>query len=65
MSPYDSFTFPEFLPLGLIVRPYGGIKAEPPDVKAEEDLPRRFMFGKRLIQEDRELLVGFLPTFHP
>jgi hypothetical protein len=45
MSPYDSFTFPEFLPLGLIVRPYGGIKAEPPDVKAEEDLPRRFMFG--------------------
>jgi len=45
MSPHDSFTFPEFLPLGLIVRPYGGIKAEPPDVKAEEDLPRRFMFG--------------------
>src|SRR5260370_31949703 len=45
MSPYDSFTFPEFLPLGLIVRPYGGINAEPPDVKAEEDLPRRFMFG--------------------
>jgi hypothetical protein len=45
MSPYDSFTFPEFLPLGLTVRPYGGIKAEPPDVKAEEDLPRRFMFG--------------------
>ena len=45
MSPHDSFTFPEFLPLGLIVRPYGGIKAEPQDVKAEEDLPRRFMFG--------------------
>jgi hypothetical protein len=45
MSPHDSFTFPEFLPLGLVVRPYGGIKAEPPDVKAEEDLPRRFMFG--------------------
>jgi hypothetical protein len=45
MSPHDSFTFPEFLPLGLIVRPYGGINAEPPDVKAEEDLPRRFMFG--------------------
>jgi hypothetical protein len=32
MSPHDSFTFPEFLPLGLIVRPYGGINAEPPDV---------------------------------
>ena len=45
MSPHDSFTFPEFLPLGLIVRPCGGIKAEPPDVKMEEDLPRRFMFG--------------------
>jgi hypothetical protein len=45
MGPHYSFTFPEFLPLGLIVRPYGGVKAEPPDVKAEEDLPRRFMFG--------------------
>ena len=45
MGPHDSFTFPEFLPLGLIVRSYGGVKAEPPDVKAEEDLPRRFMFG--------------------
>jgi len=45
MSRYDSFTFPEFLPLGLIGRPYGGIKAEPPNVKAEEDLPLRFMFG--------------------
>jgi hypothetical protein len=45
MSPHDSFTFPEYLALGIIVRPYGGIKAEPPDVKAEEDLPRRFMFG--------------------
>ncbi len=44
MSPHDSFTFPEYLALGLIVRPYGGIKAEPPDVKAEEDLPRRFMW---------------------
>lgn len=45
MSPHDSFTFPEFLPLGLIVRPYGGIKAEPADVKDEDDLPCRFMFG--------------------
>ena len=34
MSPHDSFMFPEFLPLGLSVRPYGGIKAEPQDVKA-------------------------------
>jgi hypothetical protein len=45
MSPYDSFTFPEFLPLGLIVRPYGGIRAEPADVKDEDDLPCRFTFG--------------------
>jgi hypothetical protein len=45
MSLHDSFTFPEFLPLGLVVRPCGGIKPEPPDVKVEEDLPRRFMFG--------------------
>jgi len=45
MSPYDSSAFPDYLPLGLVARPYGGIKAEPPDVKAEEDLPRRFMFG--------------------
>jgi hypothetical protein len=45
MSPHDSFTFPEVLPLGLVVRPYGGIRAEPPDVKAEKDLPSRFMFG--------------------
>src|SRR5215813_2255361 len=45
MSPHDPFMFPEFLPLGLSVRAYGGIKAEPQDVKAEEDLPRRFMFG--------------------
>jgi hypothetical protein len=45
MSSHDFLTFPEFLPLGLIVRPYGGIKAELPDVKVEEDLPRRFIFG--------------------
>ena len=45
MSSYDSFMFPEFLPIGLVGRPYGGVKTEPPDVKAEEDLPRRFMFG--------------------
>jgi len=45
MSSHDSFTFPDFLPLGLVVRPCGGIKAEPPEVKVEEDLPRRFMFG--------------------
>jgi len=45
MSSHDSFTFPKFLALGLSVRPYGGIKAEPPNVKVEEDLPRRFMFG--------------------
>jgi hypothetical protein len=45
MSSDDSSTFPEFLPLGLIVKPCGGIKAEPQDVKIEEDLPRRFMFG--------------------
>ena len=44
MNPQD-VTFPELLPLGLVVRPYGGVKAEPPDVKAEEDLPGRFMFG--------------------
>jgi len=45
MSSHDSFTFPKFLALGLSVRPYGGIKSEPPNVKVEEDLPRRFMFG--------------------
>jgi len=45
MSLDDYFTFPEFLPLGLIVRPHGGIKAEPQGVKTEEDLPGRFMFG--------------------
>lgn len=45
MSSYDPFMFPEFLPIGLVGRPYGGVKTEPPDVKAEEDLPRRFMFG--------------------
>ena len=36
--------FPEFLPVGLIGRPYGGVKTEPPDVRAEQDLPGRFMF---------------------
>ena len=56
MSPYDDCSFPDLLPLGLVVRPYGGIKAELPDVRAEEDLPLR------LIQQDREQLVGFLPT---
>ena len=45
MSSYDPSMFPEFLPIGLIARPYGGVKTEPPDVRAEEDLPRRFMFG--------------------
>lgn len=45
MSSYDPSMFPEFLPIGLIRRPYGGVKTEPPDVRAEEDLPRRFMFG--------------------
>lgn len=39
------FSFPEFVPLGVISRPYGGIKAEPPEVKVEGDLPCRFMFG--------------------
>ena len=36
MSPYDDSSFPDLLPLGLVVRPYGGIKAEPPDVRAEK-----------------------------
>jgi len=39
------FSFPEFVPLGLIGRAYGAIKAEPTEVNVEEDLPCRFMFG--------------------
>jgi hypothetical protein len=66
MSSDDSFTFPEFLPLGLIVRPYGGIKAEPQDVKIEEDLPRRFMFGCLQKGSFRKTTGGWLASYlHP
>jgi hypothetical protein len=66
MSPHDSFTFPEVLPLGLVVRPYGGIKAEPPDVKAEKDLPRRFMFGCLQKGSFRKTENGWVASYrHP
>ena len=66
MSSHDSFTFPQFLLLGLIVKPYGGIKAEPPNVRVEEDLPHRFMFGCLQKSSFRRTQSGWSASYrHP